>query len=134
MGNNSGDDAIRDVPFVGQITPGWGAGPRSKAMSPAARDRANRLRLGRTLPDRRARDEADDVSDTIARVGEAAGTEVLGERKHVPFCGRQRIKPAAAVMDDNHDLAVASIFDGAAGTFLCVVFSAFFLAEGGGTS
>ena len=61
----------------------------------------SRLRLGRTLPDRRAQDEADDISDTIARVGEAAGTEVLGERKHVAFCGRQRIEPAAAVVDDN---------------------------------
>src|SRR5258707_3390565 len=117
MGNSSGDDAIGDVPFVGQITPGRGAGPRSKAMSPTDRDGANRLRLGGTLPDRRARDEADDISDTIARVAEAAGTEVLGERKHVPFCGRQRIEPTSAVMDDNHDLAVPAIFDRPAGAF-----------------
>src|SRR5258708_10914147 len=118
MGNNSGDDAMRDMPFVGQIAPGRGAGPRSKAMWPTDRNGAGRLRLGRTLPDRRARDEADDISNTIARVGEAAGTEVLGERKHVPFCGRQRIEPAAAIMDDNDDLAIASIFDRAAGAFL----------------
>src|SRR6202011_4074599 len=130
MGNNTGDDAIGDVPFVGQITPGRGAGPRSKAMSPTDRDGPNRLRLGRTLPDRCPRHEADDISDTIVRVGEAAGTEVLGERKHVPFCGRQRIEPTAAIMDNNHDLAVASIFERAAGAFLDVDFPAFFFEQG----
>src|ERR1700738_3254008 len=61
MGNNTGDDAIGDVPFVGQITPGRGAGPRSKAMLPTDRDGGNRLRPGRTLPDRGARAEADDT-------------------------------------------------------------------------
>src|SRR5258707_10865518 len=130
MGNSSGDDAMRDMPFAGQIAPGRRAGPRSKAMSPTDRNGGDRLRLCRTLPDRPARDEADGISDTIARVGEAAGTEVLGERKHVPFCGRQRIEPAAAVMDDNDDLAVASIFDRTTGAFLDVDFPALFFEQG----
>ena len=74
--------------------------------------------------------EADDAGNTIARVSESIGAEMFGERKHVPLCRRQRIEPAATVVDDDDDPAVAAILDRPAGAFLDVDFPAFFLEQG----
>ena len=66
----------------------------------------------------------------VARFDETAGTEVFGERKNVPFRGRQGIEPAATFVDDDDDISVTAILDGASGAFLDVDLPAIFLQQG----
>ena len=62
---------------------------------------------------------------------EAVGAQVLGKVEHVAFRRGQRVEPAAAAVDHDHDPRVAAILDGAARALLHVDFPAIILEQRG---
>jgi len=57
----------------------------------------------------------------VQGVGEPLGAEVLGEREHIAFGQREGIEPAAAGVDNDHDLAIpAAVLHRLAGALLQV--------------
>src|SRR5262249_35195484 len=96
-------DVRRQPAFASEIAPGWRAGARPEAMSPPLYNGREGLGPCRALPRRCSRDEANHVSNTATRFNKTVGAEMFSERKHVAFCRRQGIEPAAAFMNDNDD-------------------------------
>ena len=118
----AGDGLLHDVSrqpaLAGQIAPGWRAGARLEAVPPPlCNGRKGGLWPRRAPPRWRTGNEADHFRNTAARVGETVSTEVFGERKNVPFRGRQGIEPTAAFVDDDDDIAVTAILDCASDAF-----------------
>ena len=98
-------------------------------MSPPLYDGRKGFGPCRVLPSWCARDEANHIRDTVTCLDETVGAEVFGKRKHVPFRRRQGIEPAAAFVNDDDDVAVATKFDRAPGAFLEIDLPAAFLQQ-----
>ena len=113
--------ALAQATFVAQIAPRRRSAPRFATRLPAlGNGKVEFPRPGFASPDGLGRDEPDKVGHLVHGFDKADTIEMLDEIEDIALVVAERIEPALAIVDDDDDLGITTIFHRLAGALLQV--------------